>query len=757
MKNTKRRVKARMTLAMRISIVVLVLTVANAITVSVIGSVVRRNAAVDEHSRLASYIAVAVANSIDAERFAASFESEYEDDYWFQVQAYLRSIRANMPEVRFIYINTWYRDTLFRYYIAVGDYDVLGGYYFFNYVEMDYDVYGEDTLRAFHQGVVVTTGVYEAGVFGTLISGWAPITDSLGNTIALVGVDFAAETVNEVVTEFFLFITGTGIVMAMVFGLLVRFIIKRSLSSALKRIIDVDPTFSSGRVHFASRETDRDSKDEIAILYSHFAELINTFNMLMSDIEHTTEDHINGHPSVRIDDTKYKGGNRELVQRVNLMLNEYSQNFTELTKVVNSYGAGDFNARLRQLPGEWSWVNDAINQLQENFAHIVSEIGMLTQKAAKGDFDYVAKDEKESGEWAGIIHGLNELVQSIAKPLDAIGKNVVTLSQGQFSSIEGKFEGEFGVLQESVNLTNVRIQAYISDIARVLGAVARGDLTVKLERNFVGEYAPIKDSINTILESLNTSIGQIAEASNEVLDGSGVLLRGADSLSQGTASQAMAVQELYTSMEAIGNKTRTNSDRANNADRLSQESNRHAETGNNDMQSMLDSMEKIKECGVGISKIIKVIEDIAFQTNLLALNAAVEAARAGEHGRGFSVVAEEVRSLAAKSQEAAQETTELIQHTVVQVDVGTTVVESTAESLGAIVTSVLQVSDLISQIAIISSEQADAISHIIKGIDTISEVANTNIATGQECAAIAEKFNIQAQKLMKYVDFYRIK
>jgi len=746
-----------MTLSARIATVVLVLTIFNALAVSVVGVFIRRNSAVQEHARVAGYLAVAVANSIDVDRFSESFAAEYEDEYWYQIQAYLRSVRANMPEVEFIYINTLHYSGLFQYFIAVGDYEILEGYYYFRYIESDAELYGEDTLRVLRDGVVVTTGVYRTNYFGTLISGWAPILDANGNAIALVGVDFAAATVNRIALTFFLAIFVAGIFMAFVFFLLMRVLIRRSLSLTFRRIVDVDPTFSGGSIHFDVRDEDISSRDEVATLYSHFGELINTFNMLHSDIKRVTEEHINGHPNTRIDESNYKGGNLELVQSVNSMLSEYTQNFTELTEAVSRYGEGDFSKGLRKLPGEWRWVNDSINQLRAKLDHIIKEIGALSRRTARGDFNHAANLGDAKGEWADIINGMNELVASIAGPLEKIGENMVVLSEGSFGTLEGKFDGEFEVLQTSVNLTNNRLQAYVADIARVLGAVAKGDLTVKLEHRFVGEYAPIKDSINKILDSLNNSIGQIAESSHTVLDGAEVLLRSADKLSDGTTSQASAVQELYASMEQIESKTRNNSQRANNADNLAQESNGHAATGNKDMQSMLASMDAIKTSSANISKIIKVIEDIAFQTNLLALNAAVEAARAGEHGKGFSVVAEEVRSLAARSQQAAQETTTLIQTSVTQVDAGTTTVQNTATSLDAIVNSVLQVSELIAQIAAVSEEQAEAISHIVKGIDNISEVVNDNIITSQECASIAEQFNIQAQNLMQYVEFYKIK
>jgi methyl-accepting chemotaxis protein len=172
---------------------------------------------------------------------------------------------------------------------------------------------------------------------------------------------------------------------------------------------------------------------------------------------------------------------------------------------------------------------------------------------------------------------------------------------------------------------------------------------------------------------------------------------------------------------------------------------------------MLTSMESIKASSAQISTIIKVIETIAFQTNLLALNAAVEAARAGEHGKGFSVVAEEVRNLAARSQQSAKETTHQIDESITRVNEGMGMAEGTAVSLETIVADVRQVSGLISQIATLSEEQADSILLINNGISEISSVVQTNSATSEECAAASQELSSQAQMLQQLVSFFKLK
>ncbi|MCL2398304.1 MAG: methyl-accepting chemotaxis protein [Defluviitaleaceae bacterium] len=748
-----RQKRVRKSVSIRIAIVVIVMTFLSISFLSVISFFLYSNSATASHARMAGFIATAVANTIDPVRFAVSVNAEYEDDYWYEVSAQLIAIRDDIPEIEFIYIIVHDRGTVFWNYTAFGP--SIEDQSFFGYVE-EPEVYDEETVRAFQQGVLVTTGIYDSVEFGMLVSGWAPIIDEFGNTLALVGVDFSAGTIMEVAMSFLMYIGLFGIVVAIIFGILIRYMVKRSLSKTLKRIVNIDPTFSDKSIKFYARENDAESNDEIGILYSHFSNIINTFSMLLTDIRHMSEEHIKGHPEVRLDESKYEGGNLRLVRSVNKMADGYVTNFTEVLNVIKSYGEGDFSVNISKYHGDWQWANETIDNLRSSFIHVTSEIGTLAEKAAEGEFDYAAKVGTEKGEWANIMNGLNRLVKSVADPLYKIEENAIVMSKGSFKMLEGNFKGEFQTVQESINLTNKRLSAYVDEIAKVLSAIADGDLTVSLEHEYVGDYAPIKKAINVILTSLNQSVRHIVSTAQDVLEGSNFLLSSSDKLSGGTTHQASAVEELYATVEIIREKTRINAERANDADELAQKSNTHAKVGNTEMQSMLKSMEEIKAASSNISKIIKVIQGIAFQTNLLALNAAVESARAGEHGRGFSVVAEEVRNLAGRSQAAAQETTSLIENSIAQVDLGTNVVQSTANSLDDIVKSVLQVSELISHIATVSIEQTEAISQIIVGIDGISAVVKDNLSTSDECASMAHEFNAQAQLLIGYMNFYKL-
>ncbi len=315
------------------------------------------------------------------------------------------------------------------------------------------------------------------------------------------------------------------------------------------------------------------------------------------------------------------------------------------------------------------------------------------------------------------------------------------------------FNKIYGSLGDSVS----SIKSYITEMSSVLGQMSDGDLDVEISRDYKGEFVTIKDAINMIVESLNRVLGEINQASEQVAAGASQVSESSQALSRGASDQMSSVEEITSSITQVAEQTTQNAENASTASTLALSAKDAAERGNEQMKETLQAMNDINESSSSISAIIKVIDEIAFQTNILALNAAVEAARAGEHGKGFAVVAEEVRNLAARSANAAKETTEMIENSVAMAEKGTTIASNTAVALNEIVSGVKEAAEIVDNIATASKEQSMAINQITQGVEQISKVTQTNTATAEESASASEELLSQSELTREMVSQFRLK
>ncbi len=286
-------------------------------------------------------------------------------------------------------------------------------------------------------------------------------------------------------------------------------------------------------------------------------------------------------------------------------------------------------------------------------------------------------------------------------------------------------------------------------------AIARGDLTQDVL--VASSNDQLGNALKIMLEGLRDMVGNIQVAGEQIATGAGQVSDASQALSQGATESASSLEEVTASMNMMAGQVRTNAENASTANQLSSESKQAAEKGDRQMAEMVQAMEEINQAGQNISKIIKVIDEIAFQTNLLALNAAVEAARAGQHGKGFAVVAEEVRNLAARSAKAAEETAELIEGSVALTDRGAQMAQQTAMALKEIMTGTNKVSDLLEEIAAASNDQAQGISQVTTGLAQIDQVTQQNTASAEESAAAAEELSGQALQMQEMLKRFVLK
>lgn len=324
--------------------------------------------------------------------------------------------------------------------------------------------------------------------------------------------------------------------------------------------------------------------------------------------------------------------------------------------------------------------------------------------------------------------------RAISRPINHMVEIADRLAVGDIDvNIENNSNDETGKLAKAFRTLadTIREQAHLAE------RMAEGDFSMAVElrsdRDVLGK------ALIEMIDRINDSMAKIAVSSEQVASGSKQISDSSTVLSQGATEQATSIEQLTASLEEIASQTDNNAKNANKANELTRGVKISADEGSRQMGEMLKAMEEINVSSKNINKIIKVIDDIAFQTNILALNAAVEAARAGQYGKGFAVVAEEVRTLAAKSADAAKETTELIENSISKVTEGTKIAGETSGFLSKIVKESDEVYALINDIATASNEQATGISQINQGIIQVSSVVQTNSATAEETAAASEE------------------
>ena len=485
--------------------------------------------------------------------------------------------------------------------------------------------------------------------------------------------------------------------------------ITRSLTIPLARATRAANDLAAGKFDAAPLQAGNDEVGDVMRAVQQTREAV---MVLAGGLEEMIREHGAGNISFYPDPSILQGDYRKLGESIVAMVSEHVQAGMLAGRLAERYALGDLSEDFPRVPGEKAVLMNAMDNVKASIHGISAEILHVSQAAVHGNFSVRGDESQFQFGFRDMVANLNQLMATADDSLDSLS----------------------GVLKR----------------------IADGDLTVRMEGDYQGVFARMRDDANATVANLTDIVARIQAATGNINTAAGEIASGNADLSRRTEQQAANLEETAASMEELTSTVRQNAEHANQANQLAIGAADVATTGGKVVGEVVTTMGQIEESSRRIADIISVIDGIAFQTNILALNAAVEAARAGEQGRGFAVVASEVRTLAQRSAAAAKEIKELIDNSVTKVATGSQLVTKAGQTMDEIVASVQRVTGIMAEISAASQEQTTGIEQVNQTIVQMDETTQQNASLVEEASAAARSMEQQAGQLAQAVAAFRL-
>ncbi|MCL2618296.1 MAG: methyl-accepting chemotaxis protein [Defluviitaleaceae bacterium] len=778
-----------------ISMILVIITIITA-SIGAFSFIVHRGSMVDRHSAKAVAIAQSLSLAVNTQEFLHAISADEKNDYYIRLQARFdrvkEEVNASFLFAGLIDYNLGF--VTFMEGLAPGDVRTAD----LNTV-LPLEIFPPEFF-ATRQGIAGASGMVPSGVDDTMvIAAYAPIFDDDMRPIGLVGVTLDVDHVlaSGNIFLFYQLAIIAGVVFVMIW--VPVFYLKNHVSKPLAQLSEASDKIAAGIIN-VSLHTDRN--DEIGHIYRSFSKISENLTILEENLAECESAIRHGAVSHRIKETRLEGSFKDILDMANSIIYEFVDFMGLLTEPVvivdNNLNIIYANNTIKKYTGHTNadtegWHIDKLmnNELSKHPSLIKAniecvpqlEVWVTMQLNPQETFDLEMNciPFGTRGDTLGIImlmtnmSHVGELQRRTEKISDyrkkrseSLAANIVNafekgdlsvkIAKADYDADTKEVGQELEAMEKVVITATSTIKSYVDEITAMLEQIADKNFNISIEREYTGDFGSIKNSLVMIVDSIGRLIREIHTASVEVEDGVSKISGSTKKLLSGFDEQISTAGSVLESANKLTDESRKNAKDAQYANDLSIKVRDNARLGSQHMQDMSAAMDAIIASTKEISNIVGIIESIAFQTNLLALNASVEAARAGEHGKGFSVVAEEVRNLAARSATAAKNTSEMLSRSLAHVDLGAAKTEQTSKALLSIVEAASAVSEAVENISAISTDQVAEISKIRDGIENVyRSVMEEDIGLVNNSADICDALCHKAQRLRSMVEEFKIR